>query len=144
MDQEVATVLAATIPSIVTAISTFVQSRKKTAPDEENAEKPNEQTLQDGEQALVLVQEAVAEHGNEDERADLANFERNPRRYKDDIIRVIQDIAKRDQAFADQILKLQPQVGNDANQGSVTLNDNSKAEGVIGGVIQGTTINYKK
>lgn len=144
MDPASATVLASAITSTVSALAAYMQYRVGMKQAEQKGEaapeKPNEQTLEKGEQALVVVQKAVAEHGNEDDQADLASFERNPLRYEAQLIRVIEDIATRDQAFANQILKLQPQVGNDVNQGSVTLNDNSSVKGVVGGVIQGTKI----
>lgn len=136
--------ISAGITGVVGLLSAYMQYRVGMKQAEQKGEaaveKPDEQTLEKGEQALVVLQKAVAEHDNEDERADLANFERNPRRYKDDIIRVIQDIAKRDQAFADQILRLQPQVGNDVKQGNVTIN-NSTTTGTNAGVIDNSTIN---
>ncbi|NOK59878.1 MAG: hypothetical protein GFH27_549291n70 [Chloroflexi bacterium AL-W] len=135
--------ISAGITGVVGLLSAYMQYRVGMKQAEQKGEaapqKPEQQTLEKGEQALVVVQKAVAEHGNEDDQADLANFERNPGRYKDDIIRVIQDIAKRDQAFADQILKLQPQVGNKANQGTVN-NTNSTTQGINAGVIDNSDI----
>ena len=136
--------ISAGITGVVGLLSAYMQYRVGMKQAEQKGEaapeKPDEQTLQDGEKALVVVQEAVVKHGNEDEQADLASFERNPERYQKQFEQVLLDIAAREPTFADRILKLQPQVGNDANQGSVTIN-NSTITGNPTGVMSNSTIN---
>lgn len=140
MDPAAATILSSAITGVVSAVAAYMQYRVGMQQAEHKTEalpeKPNEQTLQQGEQALAVVQEAVANHGTKDEQIDLTNFERNPQRYEKQLAQVLGDIAAREPAFAERILTLVPQADNDSSRGTVTLNE-SIVTGVVGGVITG-------
>lgn len=92
-----------------------------------------------GEQVAGIVKTGIEQHGNADERADLANFERNPERYREGLARVLSDIAARAPAFAGQLQAVaqQANIQTGGVQGSVNVSDHGKVD-LAAGVNTGT------
>ena len=103
-------------------------------------EKPDDRTLKQGEQAIEVVKAGVAQYGDEDEQADLANFERNPTRYEDALRRVLTDVASRNPAFAQQLQTLaqQANIQTGGVQGTVNVSDQGRIYGPTAGTNTGT------
>lgn len=93
-----------------------------------------------GEQAAPIIKAAVTQHGDADEQADLANFERNPTRYADGLVKVLSDIATREPAFAGQLQTLaqQANIQTGGVQGNVNVSGQGKVYGTAAGVVTGT------
>lgn len=136
-----ASVISAVISGVVSVIGSYLTYRVgiKTAKNGAQPLTPDDATLRKGEQAAEIVQTGLSRYGTDDEKADLANFERNPVRYESQFRQVIMDVATRSPAFMQQLesiatqLDLKPDV-----QGSVTVTDQATVNGNIAGVNQGT------
>jgi hypothetical protein len=138
---------AAFITGIVGAFKAYVDYRSAvdSAKVKQQPAPAKPEAAAKGEQAAPLVKAGVEQHGNEDERADLANFERNPDRYAEGFVRALTDIAAREPAFAQQLQTLaqQANIQTGGVQGSVNVTGQGKVYGTAAGVITGTvTGNY--
>lgn len=106
-------IIGPAISGIVSLITSFMSYRLgiKKAKDGGAGEppKPDPTALQKGEQAYEIVKAGVTQHGDADDQADLANFERNPQRYADTLNRTVTSLAQRVPAFADQLQTLAQQ-----------------------------------
>jgi hypothetical protein len=93
-----------------------------------------------GEQVAQVVETGIEQHGNADERADLANFERNPERYREGLARVLSDVAAREPAFAQQLQTVaqQANIQTGGVQGSVNVSGQGKIYGAAVGTNTGT------
>jgi hypothetical protein len=78
-----------------------------------------------------VLESAIVKQGTEDERADLANFARNPTRYAASMEQVISDLAKRDPALAAQLVAL-AQSGATQPQAGVAIQNNAPNYGAQG------------
>lgn len=96
-----------------------------------------------GEQAMVVVEHGIQQHGTQDEQTDLENFRRNPERYQEQFARALADLATRQDEFAQQLQQLVPQV---QYQGTAEVKDHGRVYGSNVGTNAGTisnTINVK-
>ncbi len=107
----------------------------------EQQPKPDEETLQKGEQVMTIVRTSVSQYGNQDEKADLANFERHPQRYGDILGRTLTDIATHTPVFMQQLESLVKQLDIQPGgvQGNVNVAGQDKIYGSSTGINQGTT-----
>src|SRR5690349_20192987 len=96
--------IGAVITGMVSLVSAYMTYRVGMKQAEQKGTpapaKPDAKTLQDGETAMTVVKQGITQYGDADEQTDLANFERNPERYRDGLARVLHDIAGRETAFA--------------------------------------------
>jgi hypothetical protein len=131
-------IISAAITGVVSLLSAYMtyrvglkQAEQKGAPA---PAKPDEQTLTQGERALEIVKAGVAQHGDADEQADLASFERNPQRYQDALARVMTDIATRSPAFARQLQTLaqQANIQTGGIKGEINVSDQGKVDQAAG------------
>jgi hypothetical protein len=139
---EPVTIAAAVITGLVGAYKAYTEYRAAVAKakDEQQAEPAKSEEAAKGEQVAQLVKAGVEQHGNEDERADLANFERNPQRYGEGLARVLWDLAGREPAFAEQLQTVVQQAGVQGSgvQGNVNVSGEGKVYGTATGVNTGT------
>jgi hypothetical protein len=93
-----------------------------------------------GEHAAEIIKVGVAQHGDADEQADLASFERNPERYASALSKVLADIAAREPAFAHQLQTVaqQANIQTGGVQGNVNVSGQGKIIGTAVGVNEGT------
>jgi hypothetical protein len=93
-----------------------------------------------GEQVAQVVETGIQKYGDADEQADLANFERNPERYRESLVRVLSDVAAREPAFAGQLQTVaqQANIQTGGVQGTATVRDNARVYGTVAGVNTGT------
>ncbi len=61
------------------------------------------EAVQKGELVAQVVESGITQYGNDDEKADLANFQRNPDRYAEMLQRVLIELKSRESAFAQQL-----------------------------------------
>lgn len=145
-----AAIISASISGVVSLISTYIKHRLDTQQSQQPvASVPSTEELaqiEKGGQALTVVKSCVDKHGNEDEQADLGNFERNPLRYQDALRQALLDLASREPSVASQIEEL---AGNlDAQtgsaQGTVNISGKAKVFGPAIGVMSGnlTGVSY--
>ena len=92
-----------------------------------------------GEQVAAIVTTGIEQHGNADERVDLANFERNPERYREGLARVLTDIAARAPVFAGQLQTVaqQANIQSGGVHGNVTISGQGKVYGTAVGTNTG-------
>ena len=95
------------------------------------------------EAVAAAVETAITTHGTLDDRADLANFQRNPQRYAANLATVLNDLAERNPAFAQQLQTLAQNAGVQVIgvQGNVNVSGgtvNGAVTGVNTGSISGT------
>ncbi len=133
--------IGAVISGVVSLISAYMTYRvgMKQA-EQKEAAKPDDETLTKGEQAMAIVRTGVAQYGDEDEKADLANFERNPQRYEDNLARVLTDIAMRTPVFRQELESLTKQLDIQTGgvQGNVNVSGQGRIYGPSAGVNPGT------
>jgi hypothetical protein len=88
----------------------------------------------------LVIRAGIATHGNADEQADLASFERNPPRNRGNLERAMADLAQRSQPFAQQLQTLaqQANIQTGGVQGTVNVSDQGKIYGTATGVNTGT------
>jgi hypothetical protein len=88
----------------------------------------------------LVIRAGIVTHGNEDEQADLASFERNPPRYADMFTRTLADIANRQPDFAQELRTVaqQANIQTGGVQGTVNVSDQGKIYGTATGVNTGT------
>ncbi len=93
-----------------------------------------------GERAAPIIKAGVERHGDADEKADLASFERNPARYEGALAKVLTDIAAREPAFAGQLQTIadEANIQTGGVHGEVIARDNAKIQGMVAGVNEGT------
>lgn len=124
------TVIGTAISGVVSLITSYMTYRVGMKTAENAAAKPDDKTVQQGESALEIVRTGVSQYGTEDEKADLANFERNPQRYEAAFAQMLIDIANRYPVFAQELQSFVRQ--NDVQPGSINIS---------GGTIQGNVVN---
>jgi len=136
-------VIGAAISGMVALLGSYMTYRvgMKTAEQHPSAQispKPDEKTLQQGKQALELVHTGVAQYGNEDEKADLESFERNPQRNVTNLRRALEDLVGREPEFAQRLLMFAQQANmRTGGQGNVTISGDT-VQGSVTGLNQGT------
>lgn len=139
---EPVTIATAVITGLVGAYKAYADYKAATAKAEEKGEpKPaKSEEAAKGEQAAPIIKAGVAQHGDADEQADLANFERNPARYEAAMAKVLADIAARKPAFAGQLQTIanEAKIQTGGVHGEVTARDNAKIQGQVAGVVEGT------
>jgi len=136
------TIATAVITGLVGAYKAYTEYRAavaKAAAEQAPPPAKSEAAAQ-GERDAPIIEAGVARHGDEDERADLASFARNPARYEGALARVLADIAAREPAFAGQLQTIanEAQIQTGGVQGNVTVNDQGKIIGPAVGVNPGT------
>jgi len=135
-------VATAVITGLVGAYKAYTEYKAATAKATEQKvpPPPKGEAAAQGEQAAPIIKTGVAQHGDADEQADLANFERNPARYEAAMAKVLADIAARAPAFAGQLQTIaeQANIQTGGVQGNVTVNDQGKIIGTAVGVNIGT------
>jgi hypothetical protein len=117
--------LSAIISGLVGVFTAYTQYRatvKHPEPAKSDQSAPDED-VRKGEMVAAVIEPAVTQHGTEDERADMANFIRNPQRYAEALALVLRDMAGRSPAFAQQ-LQLLVQQANIAPAGTTMHFDN--------------------
>jgi len=131
-------IIGAAITSVVSLLSAYMtyrvgmqQAEQKDAPA---PAKLDEKTLTQGERVLEIVKAGVVQHGDTDEQADLASFERNPQRYQDALAKIITDIAAREPAFAQQLQTLAQQANIQISgvHGSVNVSGEGQVDQAAG------------
>ena len=122
------TVLSTVIGGLVSVFTAYTQYKGAVKQAEAKQESPPVKSDEAAKCKAVaqVVETAITKHGNEDERADLANFQRNPQRYADAIATVIREIAAREPGFAQQ-LQVLVQQANIAQDGSNVVNIKNEA-----------------
>ncbi len=135
-------VATAVITGLVGAYKAYTEYKAATAKatEQKAPPPPKGEAAAQGEQAAPIIKTGVAQHGDADEQADLANFERNPARYEAAMAKVLADIAAREPAFAGQLQTIaeQANIQTGGVQGNVTVNDQGKIIGTAVGVNTGT------
>jgi|GEM_PF-3017140 len=134
--------LSAAISGVVALMAAYMkyrvdleQARKPEKPAGDKAAPPQAET---GKQAYEIVKARVEAQGNADERHDLAGFERSPERYREIMIRVLTEMADRNPALADELLKLaRQQAAAPAPQGTATVSGQATVYGQVIGVATG-------
>lgn len=123
------TVIGAAISGVVSLITSYMTYRVGMKTAQNVAPKPDDKTVQQGESAMEIVRTSVSQYGTEDEKTDLANFERNPQRYQANFVQVLTDIANRYPVFAQELQSFVRQ--NDVPPGSINIS---------GSTIQGNVV----
>jgi len=135
-------VATAVITGLAGAYKAYTEYKAATAKatEQKAPPPPKGEAAAKGEQAAPIIKTGVAQHGDADEQADLANFERNPARYEGAMAKVLADIAAREPAFAGQLQTIaeQANIQTGGVQGNVTVNDQGKIIGTAVGVNTGT------
>jgi hypothetical protein len=130
--------IGAVITGMVSLLSAYMTYRVGMKQAEQKGSpapaKPDEATMKQSEAALTVVKQGVEQHGDDDERADLASFERNPQRYQEALARVLTDIATRSPAFAAQLQSLaqQANIQTGGVRGSVNVSGQGKVDQAAG------------
>jgi hypothetical protein len=136
------TIGVAVITGLVGAYKAYTEYKAAVvkAQAEQKPEPDKSEEAAKGQQVADIVKAGVEQHGNEDERTDLANFERNPQRYQDGLVTVLRDIADREPAFAGQLQTLaqQANIQTGGIQGTATASDQARVYGTVAGVNTGT------
>ena len=143
------TIGVAVITGLVNTYKAYIDYKTAVAKAQADKAPVRTEEVAKGEKIAEVVKAGIAQHGSEDERTDLASFERHPQRYNNSLARVISDIASREHGFAQQLQTLAQEVSiqTDGVQGSVNINGGKVYGAVVGvntGTISGTyTINDK-
>lgn len=97
--------VGAVISGMVSLLSAYMTYRvgMKNAEAATPAPRPDDDTLKQGESAMNIVRTGVSQYGNEDEKANLAGFERNPQRYEQQLAQVLSEIALRYPVFRQEL-----------------------------------------
>ena len=136
------TLAAAVITGLVGAYKAYTEYKAATFKATEAKAPPHAKSDEaaTGEQAAPIIKVGVAQHGDADEQADLASFERNPERYAGALSKVLADIAARAPAFADQLQTVaqQANIQTGGVQGNVNVSGQGKIIGTAVGVNDGT------
>ena len=136
------TLAAAVITGLVGAYKAYTEYKAATFKATEAKAPPPAKSDEaaTGEQAAPIIKVGVAQHGDADEQADLASFERNPERYAGALSKVLADIAARAPAFADQLQTVaqQANIQTGGVQGNVNVSGQGKIIGTAVGVNDGT------
>ena len=139
---EPVTIAAVVITGLVGTYKAYTEYRAAVAKakEEQKAEPAKTEAATKGEQVAEVVKAGVERHGSEDERTDLANFERNPQRYGEGLARTLSDLAAREPAFAHQLQTVAQQAGVQGSgvQGNVNVSGEGKVYGTAVGVNTGT------
>jgi hypothetical protein len=134
--------ISAVITGLVTALTAYMKYRvdMKQAEQKGASAPAKTEEVAKGERAMEVVKAGIEQHGNEDEHADLANFERNPKRYQDGLARVLTDIAARKPAFAQQLQTLaqHANIQTGGAHGNVNVSGEGKIYGPASGVNTGS------
>jgi hypothetical protein len=101
-------VISSVISGVVNLITGFMTYRVGMQQTEQH--RPDDEALQKGEQVMTIVKTGVSQYGNEDEKADLANFQHNPQRYQANLARVLTAIATRTPVFMQELESLVKQL----------------------------------
>lgn len=132
----------AVITGIVSTLTAYmnykVGMRKAEQEDAARPPVPDTETVEHAEAALPVIQHAVNQYGNEDEKADLASFERNPQRNASNLERTLIDIAGRVPEVAQQLQTLAQQANM---QGSGVNISGGTVYGSVTGQNTGTQTN---
>jgi hypothetical protein len=132
---------ATVITALVSLMTGYMQYRAavETAQQSGAAEPEKPAEADQGERALTVVREGIVTHGNEDEQADLASFERNPPRNRGNLERAMAELAQRSQPFAQELRTLaqQSNIQTGGVQGTVNVSDQGKVYGPTAGVSEG-------
>jgi hypothetical protein len=135
------TIGVAVITGLVGAYKAYTEYKAAvvTAQAAQQAAPAKTEDVAKGEQVAQVVETGIQKYGNEDERADLANFARNPERYREGLAHVLSDIAKREAAFAGQLQTVaqQANIQTGGVQGSVNVSGEGKIYGPATGVNEG-------
>ena len=133
------TIAGVVIGGLVSVYKAYTEYKAATAKAIEAKAPTPAQTaeIEKGAHAAEIITVGVANHGDADEQADLANFERNPDRYASALEKVLADIAGRSQPFAQQLQTLaqQANIQTDGVQGTVTISGQGKIYGTAVGVV---------
>ncbi len=136
------TIASAVITGLVGGYKAYAEYKAAVAKTEEKQEpKPEKsEAAAKGEQAAPIIKAGVERHGDGDEKADLASFERNPARYEGALAKVLADIAAREPAFAGQLQTIanEAKIQTGGIHSEVTARDNAKIQGMAAGVNEGT------
>ncbi len=136
------TISAAVIGALVSLMTGYMQYRAavETAKQNKKPEPAKPPEANQGQRALTVIREGIVTHGNDDEQADLANFERNPQRNRGDLERAMTDLAQRSDPFAQQLQTLaqQANIQTGGVQGTVNVSGQGKVYGPATGVNTGT------
>lgn len=110
IDPAIAGAMITGIVSTLTAYMNYKVGMRKA--EQEGAARPtapDTKTVERAEAALPVVQRAVEQYGNEDEKTDLVSFERNPQRNASNLERTLIDIVGRVPEVAQQLQTLAQQ-----------------------------------
>jgi hypothetical protein len=136
------TIGVAVITGLVGAYKAYTEYKAAvvTAQAEQQAAPTKTEEAAKGEKVATVVETGIQKYGDADERADLANFERNPERYRDGLARVLADVAAREPAFASQLQTVaqQANIQTGGVQGSVNISGQGKVYGTAAGTNTGT------
>lgn len=126
--------------SLASAVMNYKVSMKTAEQQAQRSDaKPDDDTLQKGEQTLTIVKAGIQDHGDDEEQLVLANFERRPTLYGEALRHALTDIATRVPDFRDQLQRLAQDTGIQVvgNQGSVNISGEARVD-VASGVNTGT------
>ena len=90
----------ATVDMVVRLMSAYMTFRVG------GGSRPQDETLQRGEQVMNIVRTGVSQYGTGDEKTTLANFEREPQHYGADMVRMLTNIAIRTPVFMQELQSL--------------------------------------
>lgn len=132
---EMIAALVTPVVSLLTGYMTYRVGLKQA--EKENPSSPETpKNTHEAEQALILVKETIAVNGTDDERADLASFERNPERYQDALRRALIDLAARDETFVQRLQTIAEQAN--LQTGGIVIRDSAKIYGPVTAENKGT------
>jgi hypothetical protein len=96
------------ITSLVSLMKVWVgyDIEKRKLAEEEKPEPEKPAKADEGKEIAEVVKTGIEKYGNEDEKGDLENFQRNPERYAELMGQVLSDIAGRQQDFEGQLQEL--------------------------------------
>jgi hypothetical protein len=158
MDPATITALLTPVVSLLTGYMTYKVGMRK-AQDEGKPQPEQPKEADKAEQALVVVKEAVAAHGDDAVKQTLALFEQQPQAFASAFREMLAANAQRNPAFAQQLqtLIIGDQVGGDKAggdkvagnkvDGSVHVAGDAKVYGTVAGVNTetiATTYNFGK
>jgi GTP cyclohydrolase I len=108
------TPLTAVVAQLISALTTYLTYQDAVQQARQNNTSPppapDAAIVQQAEQIRQTLHDSLQQHGDEYERADLANYEQAPQRYHEFMIHMVSGIATRRPDFAAQLRQLATQL----------------------------------
>jgi hypothetical protein len=106
--------LTAAVAQVISALTTYLTYQDGVQQAKQNGTQPpsppDPAIVQHAEQIRQMLHNNLQQHGDEYERADMANYEQAPQRYHEFMIHMVSGIATRRSDFAEQLRQLAAQL----------------------------------